>query len=206
MRWLFRAKPLVFRMSITSSGFVMYLAASCCMALEAPVYESIGVDGSPRYATQQLDSSYVLVSGETSRRKAFAQVTSSPYNLVDAIARHHGVAPALVHAIIEVESNRNPRAVSARGAVGMMQLMPRTGAHYGVSHAALFDAKANIETGVRHLKSLLEAHQGNVALALAAYNSGSGAVKRYGHRIPPYRETMLYVPAVLAKSARREKE
>lgn len=87
-----------------------------------------------------------------------------------------------------------------------MQLMPQTGAQYGVPHAALFDAKANIEAGVRHLKSLLEAHQGNVALALAAYNSGSGAVRRYGDRIPPYRETMLYVPAVLAKLARREKE
>jgi soluble lytic murein transglycosylase-like protein len=82
-----------------------------------------------------------------------------------------------------------------------MQLMPATAARYGVTDPG--DPAQNIDAGVRHLKDLLNVqHQGNVALALAAYNAGQGAVARHGGRIPPYRETMLYVPAVLAAAAR----
>lgn len=83
-----------------------------------------------------------------------------------------------------------------------MQLMPATGERYGLTGAHSWrDPERNIDAGVRHLKDLLSQHQGNVALALAAYNAGAGAVSRHQARIPPYRETMLYVPAVLAKSA-----
>jgi soluble lytic murein transglycosylase-like protein len=83
-----------------------------------------------------------------------------------------------------------------------MQLMPATGERYGLTGSHSWrDPERNIDAGVRHLKDLLSQHQGNVALALAAYNAGAGAVSRHHARIPPYRETMLYVPAVLAKSA-----
>ena len=82
-----------------------------------------------------------------------------------------------------------------------MQLMPQTAEKYGASRTSLLDPETNIRVGVRHLKALLNQYQGNVALALAAYNSGIGAVHRHGNRIPPYRETMLYVSTVLAKTS-----
>ena len=83
-----------------------------------------------------------------------------------------------------------------------MQLMPATARQYGIRDAAaLDDPQQNIDAGVRHLKSLLDRYNGNLALALSAYNAGAGAVARHGDRIPPFRETMLYVPAVLAKVA-----
>ncbi len=85
-----------------------------------------------------------------------------------------------------------------------MQLMPATAARYGVTDAG--DAAQNIDAGVRHLRDLLNAHQGNVALALAAYNAGQGAVAKHRGRIPPYPETMLYVPAVLAAAARGNRQ
>ena len=113
------------------------------------------------------------------------------------IARKHGVDPALVRAVIDVESGSRTTAISPKGAVGLMQLMPATAAMYGVTDAA--DPAQNINAGVRHLKYLLTRHQGNLALVLAAYNAGEGAVARHASRIPPFRETMLYVPAVLAQ-------
>lgn len=83
-----------------------------------------------------------------------------------------------------------------------MQLMPATAARYGLSGPDTWrDPERNIDAGARHLKDLLVQHQGNLALALAAYNAGPGAVARHRGRIPPYRETMLYVPAVLARFA-----
>jgi soluble lytic murein transglycosylase-like protein len=120
--------------------------------------------------------------------------------LIEHFARLHQVEPELVAAVVAVESGFNTAAVSPAGASGAMQLMPATAARYGVTNAA--DPAQNIDAGVRHLKDLLRLHGGNVALALAAYNAGQGAVARNGGRIPPYRETMLYVPAVLAAAAR----
>jgi soluble lytic murein transglycosylase-like protein len=107
-----------------------------------------------------------------------------------------------VEAVVAVESGFDARAVSPKGARGAMQLMPETGRRYGLKGPGDFDlAERNIEAGVRHLKDLIAAHQGNVALALAAYNAGPRAVARHGQRIPPYPETMLYVPAVLSRAA-----
>ncbi len=110
----------------------------------------------------------------------------------EAAARHH-VDPNLVRALVKVESNFNPSAVSRKGAMGLMQLMPDTARRYDVRNP--FDAKQNVEAGVRHLKGLLESNKGNVSLSLAAYNAGQGAVERNGG-IPPYTETRNYVKRI----------
>jgi soluble lytic murein transglycosylase-like protein len=113
--------------------------------------------------------------------------------LITREATRQGVDPHLVSAVIRVESAYKPRARSRKGAKGLMQLMPSTVRQYGVKDP--FDPGANIEAGVRHLKSLLERFE--LSLALAAYNAGEGAVQRF-RGIPPYRETRDYVRKILA--------
>lgn len=109
--------------------------------------------------------------------------------LVQDAAEQYKVDPLLVHAVIAVESNYNPHAVSPVGAQGLMQLMPGTARQLGVRNA--FDAEENIRAGVKHLRDLQDQYKDD-RLALAAYNAGAGAVKKYGW-IPPYRETQDYV-------------
>jgi len=113
--------------------------------------------------------------------------------LINEISAQHQVDPELVHAVIQVESDFNPRTISSKGAIGLMQLMPETAAQYGVSD--IWDPRQNIRGGVEHLKYLLELFQNNLPLALSAYNAGENAVDRYGG-IPPYPETRNYVRKV----------
>ena len=105
------------------------------------------------------------------------------------------IEPALIHAVITVESRYNPRALSKKGAYGLMQLMPATALRFKVSNK--HDTKQNILAGAKYLRELLDMFNGNVSLALAAYNAGPQAVHKYGGQIPPYKETMDYVPKVL---------
>jgi soluble lytic murein transglycosylase-like protein len=111
-------------------------------------------------------------------------------------ALRYGVSEELIAAIIEAESDFNPRAVSRRGAQGLMQLMPETAALLGVDDP--FDPRANIDGGVRHLRALMDRFDNNLPLVLAAYNAGEVAVAR--HRgVPPYRETRGYVARILKR-------
>lgn len=124
-----------------------------------------------------------------------APLGPSPYEeIIAAVSQAHGVDPMLVKALIQVESNYKPRARSPRGAMGLMQLMPSTAREYSVRNP--FDPKANIEAGIKHLKGLIDRFKG-VELALAAYNAGEGAVKKF-NGIPPYRETRNYVSKILS--------
>jgi hypothetical protein len=117
-------------------------------------------------------------------------------NHIEEVASQHGVAPKLVAAIVAVESQFNPRAVSRRGAEGLMQLMPATAAYLDVDDP--FDPRDNIDGGVRHLKRLMKRFHNDLPLVLAAYNAGEQAV--INHRgIPPYRETRQYVVRVLRR-------
>ena len=115
--------------------------------------------------------------------------------LVDTISANHGVDPALVRAVIKTESNFNRYAVSSKGALGLMQLIPSTGRRYGVQD--FFDPQQNIEGGVRYLKFLLVKFNGNLDLSLAAYNAGENLVERLG-RIPSFPETTNYVRKIRA--------
>ena len=113
-------------------------------------------------------------------------------DLITTTAAKHGVDARLVHALIQVESAYHSRAVSSKGARGLMQLLPSTGRQYGALD--LFDPKVNLDAGVRHLKSLLARFE--LPMALAAYNAGEGAVARFGG-IPPFKETQNYVSRIL---------
>jgi soluble lytic murein transglycosylase-like protein len=109
-------------------------------------------------------------------------------------SKSHGVEPGLVKAVVHAESNFDRRAVSRKGAQGLMQLMPGTARSLGVDDP--FDAWQNIYGGTRYLGALIDRYDGNLKLALAAYNAGAKAVTRHGG-IPPYRETQGYVRRVL---------
>jgi soluble lytic murein transglycosylase-like protein len=135
-------------------------------------------------------------SGAVSARASLAPPRKAEYErMVDEVAGIYGLESALLHAVITVESRYVPDAVSRSGAVGLMQLMPVTAKRYGVAN--VLDPVQNLHGGAKCLRDLLKRFNNDVSLALAAYNAGEGAVVRSGYRIPPYPETVDYVPKVL---------
>ena len=126
-------------------------------------------------------------------RSAFSIDRDGAEKLVREAADRHQVDPALIRAVIETESNWNSSAISRKGAVGLMQLMPTTAQRFGATE--FYSPQQNVDAGVRYLKTLLGRYNGNLDLALAAYNAGEGAVDR-AHGIPAFRETRNYVQKV----------
>jgi soluble lytic murein transglycosylase-like protein len=128
--------------------------------------------------------------------------------LIASAAKAHGQDVSLLRAIIHVESGFNPSAVSPKGAIGLMQLMPATARRVGVDtqRRALFDPATNINAGARYLRMLMDMFSGRPELAIAAYNAGESAVLRYRRQIPPYPETQDYVKKVLARYSQYKAE
>src|SRR3954468_8193518 len=172
-------------------------AASACKRFVAPRSVALAAFAPPPPAGAEIfplvqpDGSLLITDQPPFPSAIAALAVARPEHPIDAIARRHGMDPLLVRAVIRVESNFDPRAVSPKGAAGLMQLMPDTATRYGVENR--FDPAQNIDGGVRYLRDLMAMFDGNLSLAHAAYNAGEGAVLKYGRRIPPYPETQQYV-------------
>ncbi len=178
------------------------LAASAAEA-HTRIYMYVDADGVRHYTDMPDGNPYRLLvlspneltqSGDHYSASMLARAAQYD-SIIERAAVSSGVEANLLRAVIVVESGFNSRAVSKRGAVGLMQLMPATASRFGVSD--LYDSKENIHAGAHYLKFLMDRFGQNVRLALAAYNAGEEAVDRNGGRIPPFSETMAYVPKVL---------
>ena len=182
-------------------------AAAFLLALAEPALAEIqvvrGTDGAI-VASNRSGGAYARPAGTPAQPRA--EVAASPSApgelaaLIDQAARRHGLSSDLILAVVATESAFDPGAVSPKGARGLMQLMPNTAEELGVTD--LYDPQRNLEGGVRHLRALLDSFEGNLPLALAAYNAGETAVRRYGG-VPPYPETQDYVRKVLRLAGTR---
>jgi len=158
------------------------------------IYYQIDENGIAHFTNAPTTSEYRLLQPGV-LRSAGRLTAANVAELIEAFAAEHRIDSALVRAVIQVESNFNRRAVSRKGAQGLMQLMPSTIWRLSVGDA--FDPHENIGAGVRYLRQLVDQFQGDLRLALAAYNAGENAVLRYGG-VPPYQETRDYVRKVLS--------
>jgi len=194
------------------------------MHAHAAVWGYIDEQGRPHIATEKLDDRYQLFfKGKTAQELAaqpqsgseafvetaiFRRIANHPnvkrYEpLIVRYAKQHKVDVALVKAVVAVESAYEPTAVSSKGALGLMQIIPETAERYGVTQDAkrtleekLFDPAINLSIGTRYLRDLLELFADDLTLALAAYNAGEATVQRYDNQVPPYPETMEFVKLV----------
>ena len=171
----------------------------CPTLLWADIYKYTDEDGVLHFSNAQFDSRYKFYLKEAAPEMPAAgaaggERTAWMMEYAERFSRAHNMSPALVKAIIRAESNGNRFAVSRKGAKGMMQLMPFTSKRLKVNDP--FDPVENIEGGIKYMKELLGTFGGNIVHAVAAYNAGPAAVKKYGG-IPPYQETRIYVKRVM---------
>lgn len=186
-------------------AFLSFLFSSL---VGADVYKYVDSAGHVFYTDNPRHSGYRLIiktpaafsRSSSSRRwrlgSEFSARNRSQFDsLIDAAASKYSLDPTLLHAVIRAESAYNPTAVSRKGAVGLMQLMPETAARFGVRNR--YDPSENIEAGARYLSELIDMFQSDVRLAVAAYNAGENNVVKYGNKVPPFQETQAYVARVL---------
>jgi soluble lytic murein transglycosylase-like protein len=222
-----RAGRCTARTGTGSSVALAFLFLFCPPAAHAELWGYVDAQGAAHFATQKLDDRYQLffrggssldppqvdpaereARAALERSALFRRVVDHPnvkrYSpLIARYAKTHALDPALVKAMIAVESAFDPNAVSPKGAVGLMQILPDTGARYGLADGRrrtiaqqLVDPTINIRIGVRYLHDLLAMFEQDVTLALAAYNAGEQVVRQYGNRVPPFAETREYVALV----------
>jgi hypothetical protein len=179
---------------------MIVVAAATLLAAPAgaQMYKLKAPDGSTHFTNAPTDPRYQRMGFSTGTQAGWLRLPQGdtrPYaqEITDA-ANRYGIPERLVTAVIRAESGFNPRAVSRKGAQGLMQLMPSTASVLGVRNS--FDPRENIDGGVRHLRGLVDRFPGNLPFAIAAYNAGEKAVTAYGG-IPPYPETQDYVVRVL---------
>jgi soluble lytic murein transglycosylase-like protein len=181
------------------------LATILCLvtggAAHADIFTFTDSAGVIHYSNVPVDSRYERLIADppppsTPQQGAELRAKAAVFSdLIDEAARHAKVSPALLRAVIAVESAFDPRAVSPKGAQGLMQLLPATARRYGVNRP--FDPRDNLRGGASYIRDLLKRYGNDLELALAAYNAGEDAVDRHGRTIPPFPETQAYVPAVL---------
>ncbi|MEO8039430.1 MAG: lytic transglycosylase domain-containing protein [Betaproteobacteria bacterium] len=190
--------------ALTQSGVASADIFRCMQADGTPLFTNVPDEPRCRlHLKLHKEPSAVARIVEERATVRYSNVDRSRYDVhVQAAARAHGVDAALIHAVISAESGYNRFARSPKGARGLMQLIPETGARYGATN--LLDPRQNIDAGTRYLKDLIAMFGNDLRLVLAAYNAGEGAVLRYGN-IPPYAETRQYVPKVLAYYKRYSK-
>jgi soluble lytic murein transglycosylase-like protein len=179
------------------------LLVASAAAANSRIYTYVDADGLRHYTDVPDDNRYRLLhlslrdrTASGDRYDSMLLAKAGQYDsIIEKAAISASVEPNLLRAVIVVESGFNSRAVSKRGAVGLMQLMPATATRFGVSNP--YDPRENVQAGARYMKFLIDRFGQDVRLALAAYNAGEEAVDRNGGQIPPFSETMAYVPRVL---------
>jgi soluble lytic murein transglycosylase-like protein len=188
---------------------LLLVLAVCAGIAQADIYRHVDADGVVQFTNVPPDSRYKVYLKEKKKKPdPITQTLASELRYYDDEARSRyarhifdaarltKLEPALIHAVISAESGYNPLARSRKGAAGLMQLMPDTAKRYGVKNR--LDPAQNIHGGARYLRDLVRLFNNDVQLAVAAYNAGENAVVRHGNRIPPYSETMTYVPRVMS--------
>ena len=182
------------------TGSLIFNAARADILIDLENAEEVSISNT------QLDAHYTLKIEEPDTRLVVSstqlkilntiKINQLPFNNeVLLAAKETTIDPALIHAVLAVESKHNARATSLKGAYGLMQLMPATAQRFNVRDK--HNTQQNILAGAHYLRELLTAFNGDLNLSLAAYNAGPNAVYKYGRHIPPYKETLEYVPRVL---------
>jgi len=174
---------------------VMLMVLPLARAEAGTLYQYVDEKGCVHISNIPNDPRFKPWFGEDKARD-FPEERRRLQSLVERAGSKHRVNPDLIKAIIKVESDFDPQAVSSKGALGLMQLMPETARRWGVSR--VFDPEENLDGGIQHFKWLLQQFEGNLRLALAAYNAGEQPVLRY-QNIPPFPETVQFVKMVIAE-------
>jgi soluble lytic murein transglycosylase-like protein len=191
---------MVLRPALLLASLLLLASAA---AARPRIYGYVDADGMRHYTDVPDNNRYRLLALSPQERTASGDRYDSMLlakagrydSIIETAALAASLEPDLLRAVIVVESGFNSRAVSKRGAVGLMQLMPATASRFGVSNP--YDPRENVHAGARYLKFLIDRFGQDIKLALAAYNAGEEAVDRNGRQIPPFTETMAYVPRVL---------
>lgn len=187
--------------------FITFLCFSLSSPLWAEIYTYHDADGQLYFTDKRMDASYKLIAvyRPNLTPQSTADYTLEKYKRnkkkyqpnIRYAAIKYNIDPKLLHAIIDTESAFNPKAYSKAGAIGLMQLMPKTAKGLGVKNS--WNPEQNIQGGAQYFRQLLDTFQHNIKLSLAAYNAGPNAVKRAGNNIPNYPETKRYVKKVMQK-------